>query len=160
MGKVTTSKDVMDQGQPMDEDADQAQGLGGLVIDLDSDTVAVTGDNPAFKDTPWEGLGFRIVVSPVTLKGYNRMRRQYSNRKTGMVDDTEIENALFMRQVKSWSGITAPNGKEIPCTDAAKRAIVDQVFFLAKAVNIACLNARTGMAEGERKNSSGSGAGD
>lgn len=132
----------------------------GLTIDLESETVMITGDNPAYKDTPWEGVGFEIEVSPVTLKEYNRMKRQHSNKRTGMVDDTDIENDLFMRQVKNWFNFKDMKGKDIPCTVATKKAIVDQVFLFAKATNLACLNARTRMSEGEQKNSNGSGSGD
>ncbi len=138
----------------------QATIFDGLTIDLESETVTITGSNSTFQGTPWEGMDFKLTVSPVTLKEYNRMRRQYSNKRTGNVDDTEIEQELFTRQVKDWSGIKSPDGKDIPCTPATKKAIVDQVFFLAKAVNIACLNARTGIVESERKNSNGSGNGD
>ena len=132
----------------------------GIMMDLDSDEVTVTGDNEVFKDTPWEGKDFKIYVSPVTLKEYTRMKKRYMKKRTGDIDEESFETDLFMRQVKDWEGFRDPNKKDILCNEETKKAIVSKVFLFAKAINLACLNARSDLQETERKNLKDSGAGD
>lgn len=132
----------------------------GIVMDLVSDEVVLTGNNEAFKDTPWEGKEFKIFVSPVTLKEYTRLKKRYIKRRNGDVDEEAFETDLFMKQVVNWEGFRDPNKKEIPCNEDTKKAIVNKVFLFAKAINLACLNARSDSQEIERKNLKTSGDGD
>ena len=132
----------------------------GLFIDLDNEEVEIDGFNSAFDGTPFYGKDFRIIVTPVTHKEYDRLRAKYTDRRKQRTDEVGFEKDLFNRQVVSWVGIKDPSGKDLPCNPETKNKIVNKVFFFARAINIACLNARMEAVEAEVKNSGKSGSGD
>lgn len=131
----------------------------GLQIDLDSAEVTIDGFNSAFKDTPFEGKGFLITVTPLSHSEFDRLRKRFTNERKKRMDDSGFERALFMEQVKDWTNIIGPDKKAIPCTEETKEKIVSKLFFFARAVNLACLNARSEITESEQKNSKRSGDG-
>lgn len=131
----------------------------GLMIDLESNEVVIDGYNSAFENTPYAGKDFQIIVEPVTHKEYERIKRQYTNRKKGTVDEAKLEKDLFMKQVKGWHNIITPDGKELKCTEEIKEIVTEKIFFFTRAINIACLNARMEISGEEEKNFGKSGSG-
>ncbi len=131
----------------------------GLTIDLESNEVVIDGYNSAFENTPYAGKDFEIVVQPVTHKEYDRIKKKYTNRRKGTVDEAGMERDLFMRQVKGWKNIRTPNNKELKCTEEIKEIVIERIFFFTRAVNIACLNARAEISGEEEKNLDKSGNG-
>ncbi len=124
----------------------------GLVIDINSNEVVIDGFNEAFDGTPFYGKDFKINVSPVSHKEYDSIKKKYTNRRKGTINEAGLERDLFMRQVNSWENIIMPDGKKLPCTREIKEIVTEKLFFFTRAVNIACLNARMAIKEEEEKN--------
>jgi hypothetical protein len=122
-----------------------------FVMDLESDEITITNENPVFKDSPFETVEFELTIKPVSTKEFERFRAIYHIGKRGS-KDSEFEKRLFLDQVVGWKGIKDTSGKEIPCTEETKIKVYERYSFFAKSVNAATLNARMITEETERKN--------
>lgn len=124
--------------------------FNGLTINL-SKEVIINGLNPAFEGTSFYDKDFTITVEPISHKEYDAIKRRHTNRKKE-TNEAAFEKELFLRQVKDWSNFRDEKNKEILYSDKIKEAIADQILFFTRAVNIACLTARTEANEEEVKN--------
>lgn len=128
------------------------QSFDGLVIDLESEVVEISGNNLAFEGTPFYKKDFIVFVKPLTHGEFERLKRKFVNPRNNTINDSAFTKELFMMQVQDWNGLQDPNGNSIPCTKEIKEQVGNKLFFFVKAVNLACLNARMEMVEAEEKN--------